>query len=75
MTKEHAKKAALHILDDRNGADFYKDVKILSSYLEGTLGMTKDKADQIANDIQEDRKGSNYYKNAEILAGILANRD
>jgi hypothetical protein len=51
MSKENAKNAAQHILDDRHGADYYRDIKILSAYLEGALGITKDKAEQTAKAI------------------------
>ncbi|MFH0730303.1 MAG: cupin domain-containing protein [Pseudomonadota bacterium] len=71
MIKEEAQKAAQDILDDRHGADYYRDMKILSEYLEGALGISKDKAEQTAKVIQEDRKGSNYYEQVETLSGFL----
>jgi hypothetical protein len=71
MREEKAKDAALSILSDRHGADFYGDVALLSKYLEGALGISKEKADQTAKTIQDDRHGANYYENAEILADFL----
>lgn len=73
MGKEKAKKAAQNIMDDRHGADYYQDIKILSEYLKGTLGIIKDKAERAAKAIQEDRNGANYYENVEILAEFLEN--
>ena len=71
MATEQAKKVAKHIIEDRHGADYYQDTKILAQYLEGALDMTPEEAERTAKAIQEDRGGANYYENPEILADFL----
>jgi hypothetical protein len=71
MQREKAKEVAQDILEDRRGADYYQDIKILSSYLESQLGISKEKAEQTAKAIQEDRIGANFYENVDILADFL----
>jgi hypothetical protein len=71
MNKEKTRNVVKHILSDRNGADYYHDVKILSDYLKGALVISKEKANHIANLIHEDREGADYYKNVEILTKYL----
>jgi hypothetical protein len=73
MEFEKVKIAAKDILDDRLGADFYKDSNLLASYLEYKLCIKKEKADHIAKIIQEDRTGANYYREFKILESFLCN--
>lgn len=74
MSDQQAREAALHILDDRHGADYYQDVTVLSGYLEGALGISKESAELTAKLIQEDRGGANYYEDVEILTDFLSGR-
>lgn len=71
MPSDTAKVAARAILEDRHGADYYKDPKILSSFLEGKLGLRREDADKTAKAILEDRRGADYYKDPNILAEFL----
>lgn len=74
MTRETtAKTAAENILNDRKGANYYHDLKILSDYLKGALGISKEKANHIAKMIHKDREGADYYRNFEILSNVLEN--
>lgn len=72
MSNNEAKRAAENIVNDRQGADYYKDLKILAEYLEGALGMAKDKAAKSAKAIHEDRNGANYYEDVDVLSDFLA---
>jgi len=71
MATEKSKKAAEHIIKDRNGADYYKDTHELTRYLKSTLSITAEKAEEKANTIHQDRKGANYYADVEILAEYM----
>ena len=74
MTNQQVKTAAIHILEDRKGADYYQDPSILAGYLQGTLGISESVAIRIARDIKIDRDGANYYADADILADFLEGR-
>lgn len=74
MPNPQAQAAANHILDDRQGADYYQDTNELAHYLTGALGITDDMAMQTANDINSDRNGANYYQDEDILAQFLESR-
>lgn len=71
MPNDTAIDAAHAILEDRRGADYYKDPEILASFLEGKLGVTREDADKTAKAILADRSGSDYYKDPKILAQFL----
>ena len=71
MATEKTKRAAKHIIEDRHGADYYKNTKELANYLKNTLSLITEKAEEKAEVIQRDRKGANYYEDVEILSNFL----
>ena len=71
MATEQAKKAAKHIIEDRHGADYYKDPTVLVPYLKNALSITTEEAERIAKAIQDDRNGANYYEDVDVLADFL----
>jgi len=73
LNKGNVETVAQQILDDRRGADYYRDVTILSVFLEGSLGLAKEKAERIASAIQGDRQGADFYADVEILSHFLEN--
>ena len=72
MATEQAIIAATHLIEDRNGADYYQDTGVLTKYLEGALGLRAEEAELKAKAIQKDRGGANYYADPEILARYLS---
>jgi hypothetical protein len=74
MINDNALAAAKHILSDRNGANYYKDIDILASYIKGALDVTEDVALQTATDINDDRSGADYYADPTVLATFLNGR-
>ncbi len=71
MENENAMKVAKSVLEDRSGADYYADSKVLADYLAGALSITEEKAAELADVINSDRKGANYYQDVKILAQYL----
>ena len=71
MATEKAKNAAKHIIEDRHGADYYQDTKVLAKYLQNALNISVEKAEGKAVAIMQDRKGANYYEDPKILADFL----
>ena len=71
MTTENFVKAAKHIVEDRNGSDYYQDALLLAHYLEKTLEMPFEEALKKAKIIHDDRNGANYYQNIDILTNFL----
>ena len=71
MPGQTAENVALAILDDRRGADYYQDPKILAQFIGGTLGMSEERAESTAKAILDDRRGADYYKDPKILAEFL----
>ncbi len=71
MTTEQVKKAAKHIIEDRHGADYYKDIAVLAPYLKNALSLSQGKAEEKAKAIQDDRNGSNYYEDVDVLTNFL----
>ena len=71
METEQAIKAAKHLIQDRKGANYYQDTKILANYLKGALNIKIEKAKEMAEAIQKDRNGANYYEDVEVLAKYL----
>lgn len=69
---QSATNAAAHILEDRRGSFYYKDIDQLAAYIEGALNIRKSVALRFANSIEEDRKGANFYSDRGILAEFLA---
>lgn len=71
MQPDKARKTAEHILEDRDGADYYQDGTVLTDYLANALGLATEEAKKIAQAIQEDRRGANFYQDVEILTDFL----
>jgi hypothetical protein len=71
MPSDTATDAARAILEDRRGADYYKDPEILAKFLEGKLGVRREDAAKTAKAILDDRSGADYYKDPKILAELL----
>lgn len=74
MASEIATKVAEAILEDRRGADYYKNTEILADFLKGQFGSTSETATEAAKEILQDRQGADYYKDSEILASFLEGR-
>ncbi len=71
MSNELAVSVAKSILEDRRGAGYYTDVKILADFLKGHCDAPIAEVEEAAQAILKDRQGADYYKNPEILAGYL----
>lgn len=71
MSSELANQVADAINEDRLGANYYEDVKILSAYLKGQFGATPEAALDAADAILRDRAGADYYADPDILASFL----
>lgn len=74
MANTLSQTVAQAISDDRRGADYYKDSKVLADFLHGQFGSTHEAAEEAAKSIASDRNGADYYKNPEILADFLGGR-
>ena len=71
MINQNAKELANNILNDRQGADYYKNPDVLASYLESSLNISVEASQRLAKDICADRNGADYYKDVEILSKYL----
>lgn len=74
MVNTLAQKVAQAISDDRRGADYYKDPKVLADFLRGQFNSTQEAAEDTAKSIESDRNGADYYENPERLADFLGGR-
>ena len=74
MTNPIAVEVANHIKEDRQGANYYYDPKVLADYLKNSLNITEQSANEAAQHIREDRDGADYYKDVKILAQYLEGR-
>ncbi len=71
MENDNTLNVAKNILEDRSGADYYADNKVLADYLAGALGISEERAAELAEGINSDRKGANYYQDVKILAQYI----
>lgn len=71
MPSDTATDVAQAILEDRRGADYYKEADILAGFLEGKFGVSREDATRAARAISDDRSGADYYQDAKILAEFL----
>ncbi len=73
MISERAIKVAEEIVEDLNGAGYYKDPAVLATFLArrfeaaGETGKTQ----AVAQAIAEDLNGAAYYMDPRILASFL----
>lgn len=64
-------RVAQNILSDRYAADYYKDEKLLTRYLEASFDVPYGHAQNTAKAILEDRRGANYYQDAKSMSSFL----
>jgi hypothetical protein len=62
------------LVDFRGGYGYYKDPKVLSSFLGGKFVSTENERDSVAQSIVNDYNGAGYYKDPMILADFLKGR-
>lgn len=73
MLSEISVKVAQEIVEDLNGAGYYKDPAVLASFLAQRFEAAGEtgKAQKVAQAIVDDLNGAAYYMDPKILASFL----
>jgi hypothetical protein len=74
MQPDQAKKTAEAIVDDLRGAAYYRDPKVLASFLQIQFGGSAARASEVADAVVDDLRGAAYYRDAEVLAEFLGGK-
>lgn len=67
-------RVAQNIVVDRNGANYYRDIGLLTNYIRVSFDTSESAAREAAETIGKDRDGANYYQDPKELAAFLANQ-
>ena len=67
-------RVAQNIIVDRNGANYYRDIGLLTNYIRVSFDTTEKAAREAAEAIHRDRAGANYYQDPNELANFLADK-
>jgi hypothetical protein len=67
-------RVAQNIIFDRNGANYYRDIGLLTNYIRVSFDASETAARQAAEVIHKDRDSANYYQDPKELASFLADK-